>query len=73
MTLYEIATDYKNFIEAVENGEIPEEAITDTLESIQSLLEDKADNIAVAQKMGMKTILFSRQMIVNQVIERVRS
>ena len=46
MTLYEIATDYKNFIEAVENGEIPEEAITDTLESIQSLLEDKADNIA---------------------------
>ena len=46
MTLYEIATDYKNFIEAVENGEIPEEAITDTLESIQSLLEEKADNIA---------------------------
>lgn len=36
-------------------------------------VDDKADNIAVAQKMGMKTILFSRQMIVNQVIERVRS
>ena len=46
MTLYEIATDYKNFIEAVENGEIPEEAINDTLESIQALLEEKADNIA---------------------------
>lgn len=46
MTLYEIATDYKNFIDAVENGEVPDEAITDTLESIKALLEDKADNIA---------------------------
>lgn len=46
MTLYEISTEYQNFIEAVESGEIPEEAINDTLESIQSLLEEKADNIA---------------------------
>ena len=46
MHLYEIAADYKNFIEAVENGDIPEEAIADTLESITALLEDKADNIA---------------------------
>ena len=46
MTLYEIATEYKEFVEAVENGEVPEEAITDTLESIQALLEEKADNIA---------------------------
>ena len=50
MTLYEIATEYKNFIEAVENGDVPEEAINDTLESIQSLLEDKADNVACVIK-----------------------
>ena len=50
MTLYEIATEYQSFIEAVENGEIPEEAIDDTLESIQALLEDKADNVACVIK-----------------------
>lgn len=46
MKLYEIAQDYKSFIEAVENGDIPEEAIADTLESITAILEEKADNIA---------------------------
>ena len=46
MKLYEIADEYKQFIEAVEAGDIPEDAIADTLESITSLLEDKADNIA---------------------------
>lgn len=46
MKLYEIANEYRNFLEAVENGEIPEEAINDTLESIELELEDKADNIA---------------------------
>ena len=46
MKLYEIAADYQRFIEAVENGEIPEEVIADTLESITAELEEKADNIA---------------------------
>lgn len=46
MKLYEIAAEYQQFLEAVESGEIPEEAITDTLESIETLLEEKADNIA---------------------------
>lgn len=46
MKLYEIAADYENLILAIENGEIPEEAIADTLDSITSLLVDKADNIA---------------------------
>ena len=46
MKLYEIAEEYQNFLDAVEAGEIPEEALADTLESISSLLEDKADNIA---------------------------
>ena len=46
MKLYEIAKEFEDFISAVEAGEIPEEAINDTLESITALLEDKADNIA---------------------------
>lgn len=50
MKLYEIAAEYKNFIEAVENGEIPDEAIPDTLESITAELDEKADNIACVIK-----------------------
>ena len=46
MKLYEIAADYQNFIEMIENGDIPPEAINDTLESIQDMLNEKADNIA---------------------------
>ena len=46
MKLYEIAADYQNLLDAIEYGEIPEEALADTLESITCLLEDKADNIA---------------------------
>lgn len=46
MKLYEIAEEYESLMCAVESGDIPEEAIADTLESITSLLEDKADNIA---------------------------
>ena len=46
MKLYEITAEYQRFIEAVESGEIPEEAIIDTLESIETMLEEKADNIA---------------------------
>jgi outer membrane murein-binding lipoprotein Lpp len=46
MKLYEIAADYKRLLQMIEDGEIPEEAIKDTLESITSILEDKVDNIA---------------------------
>lgn len=46
MKLYEIEQTYLNFINAVENGEIPEDCIADTLESIAGALEEKADNIA---------------------------
>lgn len=50
MKLYEIANDYIALIEAIENGELPEEAITDTLEAIKAEIEDKADNIACLLK-----------------------
>ena len=46
MTLYEINQTYQEFFDKVESGEIPEEAISDTLESLDGEFEDKADNIA---------------------------
>ena len=46
MTLFELSQDYKEFLMALEIGAIPEEAIKDTLDSITSLIDDKADNIA---------------------------
>jgi hypothetical protein len=46
MTLYEIKDIYLYFLKQVEAGEVPEEAINDTLEGIEGDFEDKADNIA---------------------------
>jgi hypothetical protein len=50
MKLYEIANDYLALLEAIENGEIPEEAIADTLEAITGDIEVKADDIACLLK-----------------------
>lgn len=50
MKLYELASEYRSFLEAVENGEIPEECIADTLEAITGEIEVKADNIACLLK-----------------------
>ena len=46
MKLYEIANDYLALMQAIDEGEIPEEAIADTLEAIEGEIEIKADNIA---------------------------
>lgn len=46
MKLYEIKDTYLAFMEAVESGEIPEEAIADTLAGVEGDFADKADNIA---------------------------
>lgn len=50
MKLYELTEQYNNLMEAIENGEIPEEAISDTLESITGELEDKLESIACVIK-----------------------
>ena len=50
MTLYELTDQYIVFINMVESGEIPEEAIADTLESISGELDQKIDNIACVLK-----------------------
>lgn len=46
MKLYEIVEEYESLLAAIDAGEIPEEALADTLEGIELLLDDKADNIA---------------------------
>ena len=50
MKLYEIANDYLALLNAIDEGEIPEEAIADTLEAITGEIETKADNIACLLK-----------------------
>lgn len=46
MKLYEINQAYQEFLDQIADGEIPEEAISDTLEALNGEFEDKADNIA---------------------------
>ena len=81
MKLYELAADYENFISAVESGEIPEEAIVDTLESIDSAIEDKADNIACLLKNMAADIeaikteenkLYKRRKAKEKMLERIK-
>lgn len=50
MKLYEIGEEYRAFLAAVEAGDIPEDAITDTLEALDGAFEDKADNTACVIK-----------------------
>ena len=50
MTLYELMTDYKNLLSAIEDGDIPEEAIADTLEGIEASIDEKIDNTACLLK-----------------------
>ena len=46
MKLYEIKNTYLDFLARMESGEIPEEAVQDTLEGLEGVFEEKADNIA---------------------------
>jgi hypothetical protein len=50
MKLYEIANDYLALRQAIDNDEIPEEALADTLEAITGEVEYKADQIACMLK-----------------------
>lgn len=45
-TLYELSQTYADFLAAVESGEIPDEAIQDTLEGLGGEITNKADSIA---------------------------
>lgn len=46
MHLYEIAQVWKDLQRDIEEGNIPEEAIADTLECVELAFEEKADNLA---------------------------
>lgn len=46
MKLYEIKNEYLQLLELIEQGEIPEEAIADTLQSVEGDINEKIDNIA---------------------------
>lgn len=50
MKLYDIKEQYLQFMELAENGNIPPEAIEDTLDGIAGELREKADNIACVIK-----------------------
>ncbi len=45
MKLYEISETYRAFMAAVEAGEIPEEAMADTLEALEGAFDEKAEAI----------------------------
>lgn len=50
MRLYDIANDYLELLQAIENDELPVEAVADTLEAIKGELDEKADNIGCLLK-----------------------
>lgn len=45
-SLYEIESTYRDLLFAIENGEIPEEAIADTLNAVEGEIDVKIDNTA---------------------------
>lgn len=50
MKLYELTKDYMALMQAIDNEDLPEEAIADTLEAITAGIEEKADSIACMLK-----------------------
>lgn len=59
MTLYELTAEYSSLLDAIEAGEIPEEAIADTLEAVEGEFYAKCDNVACA----IKNLLAEAEMI----------
>lgn len=46
MNLYELTADWESVYQMLDDPDIPEEAIMDSLEGIEAIMEDKADSIA---------------------------
>lgn len=49
-SLYELTSELSSLLDAIECGEIPEEAIADTLEGLQGEIDEKIDNVLDAFK-----------------------
>ena len=58
-TLYELTNEFTSLLDAIEAGEIPEEAISDTLEAVEEEFYAKCDNVACA----IKNLLAEAEMI----------
>ena len=50
MTIYEISEQLNAFVESVELGDIPEEAIANTLEALHLEFESQAEELACTYK-----------------------
>lgn len=48
--LYQLTQQYQTLLGMIEDGDIPEEAIADTLESLSGEIEDTVDNVACIVK-----------------------
>ncbi len=54
MTLYEISEEYQRLYEMLEDIDADDEAVTDTIDSLNGEFEDKADNYGIViQQMGI--------------------
>ena len=82
MKLYELTNDYRALMNAIDNEEIPVEAIADTLEAITGEIEVKADEIAcllknlnadIAAFTAEETRLAERRMQKERMYERIKS
>lgn len=62
-SLYEISREYIDFQIAIENGEIPEEAIADTLAAIEGEFNQKIENTA----MMIKNIIAEEKAIADEI------
>lgn len=49
-TLYSLTTEFQSLLDAISEGEIPEEAIADTIEGLQGEIDDKIDHVLDAFK-----------------------
>ena len=49
-SLYSLTTEFATLLDAISEGEIPEEAIADTLEGLQGELDEKIDSVLDAYK-----------------------
>lgn len=72
MKLYELVSDFNEFMARVEEGDVPEEAIVDTLESIELAIEAKADNLACFLK-NLDAEITAIKIEENRLAERRRS
>lgn len=80
MSLYQMTTDFRRLLEAIESGEIPEEAISDTLEAVNGAWEERAEAVLAAIK-GLKAeakaikdeeaVLAERRKKKTQTVERL--